>query len=57
VTCNIGTLVSGAAATVTIHATAPGAIGATLTNKAVVKANDLDVNTKNNSGMQKTTTT
>jgi uncharacterized repeat protein (TIGR01451 family) len=57
VICNIGTLANGASATVTIHATAPGTIGTTLTNKAAVAANELDVNTKNNSATQKTTTT
>ena len=46
-----------AGATITIHATAPGTIGAALTNKAVVAANELDVNKKNNSTTQKTTTT
>jgi uncharacterized protein DUF11 len=57
VTCNIGTLADGASATVTINATAPATIGAALTNKAVVAANELDVDTKNNSATQKTTTT
>src|SRR5207248_8097813 len=57
VTCNIGTLADGTSATVTIHATAPGTTGATLTNKAVIGANELDVSTKNNRATQKTTTT
>jgi hypothetical protein len=42
---------------VTINATAPTTIGAALTNKAAVAANELDINTKNNSATQKTTTT
>jgi uncharacterized repeat protein (TIGR01451 family) len=56
VTCSIGTLANGASATVTIHATAPGGIGAKLTNKAVVAAKELDVNTKDNTAKQTTTT-
>jgi uncharacterized repeat protein (TIGR01451 family) len=56
VTCSIGTLANGASATVTIHATAPGSIGTKLNNKAVVAAKELDVNTKDNTAKQTTTT-
>ena len=47
VTCNLGTLASGASATITIVVTAPAA--GTLNNTATVTAGAVDANTANNS--------
>src|SRR5207244_4328347 len=47
VTCAVGSLASGASATITINATAPAAAG-TITNTATVKGNEPDPNAANN---------
>jgi uncharacterized repeat protein (TIGR01451 family) len=53
VTCNIGSLAVGAAATITIVVNAPSTAG-TITNTATIKANETDPNTANNSASAST---
>ncbi len=55
VTCNLGTLASGASATVLIYVTTPNAYIGTIANSAAVSANEGDPNTSNNLATVNTT--